>query len=79
MKNKIQGNYRKNSHKVPGYKCRRYIFNPPTTTSFKISQTVDILAKVYLLHLKVKHCQTSLDQALCGVFTEFCQWSPNGQ
>ena len=24
----------------------------------KISQNVDILPKVYLLHLKVKHCQT---------------------
>ena len=30
----------------------------------KISQTVDILPKVYLLHLKVKHCHT-----LCVVST----------
>ena len=28
------------------------------TARFKISQNVDILAKVYLVHLKVKHCQT---------------------
>ena len=28
------------------------------TTSVKISQNVGILAKVYLVHLKVKHCQT---------------------
>ena len=32
--------------------------NPPTTTRVKISQNFDILPKVYLLHLKVKHCQT---------------------
>ena len=32
--------------------------NPPTTTRVKISQNVDILPKVYLVHLKVKHCQT---------------------
>ena len=31
--------------------------NPPTTR-VKISQNVDILPKVYLVHLKVKHCQT---------------------
>ena len=35
------------------------MINPPTTTTrVKISQNVDILAKVYLVHLKVKHCQT---------------------
>ena len=33
-------------------------FNPPTTTSVKISQNVDILAKVYLVHLKIKYSQT---------------------
>ena len=32
--------------------------NPPTATSVRISQNDDILAKIYLLHLKVKHCQT---------------------
>ena len=35
-----------------------YIINPPTTARVKISQNVDILPKVYLVHLKVKHCQT---------------------
>ena len=34
------------------------IINPPTATRVKISQNFDILPKVYLLHLKVKHCQT---------------------
>ena len=38
--------------------------NPPTTARVKISQNVDILPKVYLVHLKVKHCQT-----LCVVST----------
>ena len=33
-------------------------FNPPTTAWVKISQNVDILPKVYLVHLKVKHWQT---------------------
>ena len=33
--------------------------NPPTNTRVKISQNVDILPKVYLVHLKVKHCQKS--------------------
>ena len=28
------------------------------TARVKISKNVDILAKVYLVHLKVKHCQT---------------------
>ena len=28
------------------------------TARVEISQNVDILAKVYLVHLKVKHCQT---------------------
>ena len=33
--------------------------NPSTTTTrVKISQNVDILPKAYLVHLKVKHCQT---------------------
>ena len=32
--------------------------NPPVTARVKISQNVDILAKVYLVHLKVEHCQT---------------------
>ena len=35
-----------------------FFFNPLTTTRVKISQNVDIFAKVYLVHLKVKHCQT---------------------
>ena len=29
------------------------------TAGVKISQNVDILAKVYLVHSKVKHCETS--------------------
>ena len=29
------------------------------SASVKISQNVDILAKVYVAHLKVEHCQTS--------------------
>ena len=29
-----------------------------TTTGVKISQDFDILPKVYLVHLKVEHCQT---------------------
>ena len=32
--------------------------NPPTTARVKISQNVNILPKVYQVHLKVKHCQT---------------------
>ena len=32
--------------------------NPPTTTRVKISKNVDILPKVYLVHLKVEHGQT---------------------
>ena len=32
--------------------------NPPVTARVKISQNVDIPAKVYLVHLKVEHCQT---------------------
>ena len=32
--------------------------NPSVTARVKISQNVDILAKVYLVHLEVKHCQT---------------------
>ena len=32
--------------------------NPPMTAMVKISQTVDKLAKVYLVHVKVEHCQT---------------------
>ena len=33
--------------------------NPPLTAMVKTSQNVDdILAKVYLVHLKVQHCQT---------------------
>ena len=35
-----------------------FCINPPTTARVKISQNVDILPKVYLVHLKVKHCQT---------------------
>ena len=34
------------------------IFSPPMTARVKISQNDDILAKVYLVYLKVKHCQT---------------------
>ena len=34
------------------------------TARVKISQNVDILPKVYLVHLKVEHCQT-----LCVVST----------
>ena len=38
--------------------CIILTFNPPTTTTrVKISQNVDILPKVYLVHLKLKHCQ----------------------
>ena len=33
--------------------------NPPVTTRVKIRQNVGILAKVYRVHLKVEHCQTS--------------------
>ena len=33
-------------------------FNPHTTARVKISQNFDILPKVYLVHLKVEHCQT---------------------
>ena len=33
------------------------VINPPTTTRVKISQNIDILPKVYLVHLKVNHCQ----------------------
>ena len=44
------------------------IINPPMTARVKISQHFDILAKVhvhvYLVHLKVEHCQT-----LCEVST----------
>ena len=32
--------------------------NPSVTARIKISQNVDILAKVYLMHFKVEHCQT---------------------
>ena len=39
---------------------RREVVNPPMTAWIKISQNVDILAKVYLVHLKVKHCQVHL-------------------
>ena len=38
--------------------CTLSRINPSVTARFKISQNVDILAKVYLVHLKVKHCQT---------------------
>ena len=38
--------------------------NPPMTARVKISQTVDMLAMVYLVLLKVKYCQT-----LCVVRT----------
>ena len=41
----------------PKYRCVNLI-NPSVTARVKISQNVDILAKVYLVHLKVKHCQT---------------------
>ena len=34
------------------------ILNPPTTARVNISQNVDVLTKVYLVHLTVKHCQT---------------------
>ena len=33
-----------------------YIINSPMTARVKISKNVDILAKVYVVHLKVKHC-----------------------
>ena len=36
----------------------------PVGLRVKISQNVDVLPKVYLVHLKVKHCQT-----LCVVST----------
>ena len=32
--------------------------NPPMTARVKISQNVDTLAKVHLVHLKIAHCQT---------------------
>ena len=38
--------------------------NPSVTARVKISQKVDILANVHLVHLKVKHCQT-----LCVIST----------
>ena len=34
------------------------LFNPSVTARVKISQNVDVLAKVYRVHLKVEHCQT---------------------
>ena len=40
------------------YITANVVNNPPTTTRVKISQNFDILPKVYLVHLKVKHCQT---------------------
>ena len=33
-------------------------WNPPTPAKVKVNQNVDILAAVYLVHIKVKHCQT---------------------
>ena len=42
----------------------KLLFNPSVTTRVKISQNVDIVAKVYLVHWKVKHCQT-----FCSVST----------
>ena len=33
-------------------------YNPSVTARVKISQNVDTLAKIYLVHLQVKHCQT---------------------
>ena len=33
--------------------------HPSVTARVKISQNVDIFAKEYPVHLKVKHCQTS--------------------
>ena len=44
----------RNSQKINVYKT----LNPPTTTRVKISPNVDILPKVYLVHLNVKYCQT---------------------
>ena len=41
-------------------------FNPPMTARVKISENVDILAKVYLVPLKVQHCQTL---RVVGTFT----------
>ena len=37
---------------------RASLINPPVTARVTISQNVDILARVYLVHLKVEHCQT---------------------
>ena len=34
------------------------MINPPTTARVKISQNVDVLPKVCLARLQVKHCQT---------------------
>ena len=40
-------------------KCKDVpVFNPSVTARVKNSQNVDILPTVYLVHLKVKHCQT---------------------
>ena len=36
----------------------QHFINPPTTARVKISKDFDILPKVYLVHLKDKHCQT---------------------
>ena len=46
-------------HRTKNYNS--FLANPSMTARVKISQNVDILAKVhvYLVHLKVKHCQTS--------------------
>ena len=52
------------SPNVTKTKCDTFPFNPPVTARVKIDQNVDILAKGYLVHLKVKHCQT-----LCVVST----------
>ena len=41
-----------------------WLINPPMTARVKISQNFDFLAKVYLVHLKVEHCQT-----LCSKYT----------
>ena len=44
--------------------CTSSALSPPLAARVKISQNVDILPKVYLVHLKVEHCQT-----LCVVST----------
>ena len=49
-----------------------FLVNPPTTARVKISQNVDILPKVYQVHLKVEHCQTL---RVVSTFTGQNEWT----